>query len=290
MSTPTVDRAASAFDPRDHIAKKPGAVMRGLRWVREHLIGIAAVLALIYLFLPVAVVVIFSFNKPVGRQNVAWNEFSLDAWLNICRDPTICESVGVSLQIAFVATLIATALGTLISFALVRHRFRGRSATNLLIFLPMATPEVVLGASLLALFLNLGAPLGFGTILIAHVMFCISFVVVTVKARLAGLDPRLEQAAMDLYADERTTFRYVTLPLVLPGIISAGLLAFSLSFDDFIITNFNNGTLVTFPLYVWGAAQRGIPPQVNVIGSLMFFGALAIVVIAQIVGAARRKK
>jgi len=183
-----------------------------------------------------------------------------------------------------------TLLGTLISFALVRHRFRGRTATNLLIFLPMATPEVVLGASLLALFLNLGAPLGFGTILIAHVMFCISFVVVTVKARLAGLDPRLEQAAMDLYADERSTFRYVTLPLVLPGIISAGLLAFSLSFDDFIITNFNNGTLVTFPLYVWGAAQRGIPPQVNVIGSLMFFGALAIVVIAQIVGAARRKK
>ncbi|MCA0328847.1 MAG: ABC transporter permease [Actinobacteria bacterium] len=264
--------------------------MRGLRWVREHIIGIAAVLALFYLFLPIAIVVIFSFNKPVGRQNVAWNEFSLDAWTNICRDPTICESVGVSLQIAFVATIIATLLGTLISFALVRHRFRGRTATNLLIFLPMATPEVVLGASLLALFLNLGAPLGFGTILIAHVMFCISFVVVTVKARLAGLDPRLEQAAMDLYADERSTFRYVTLPLVLPGIISAGLLAFSLSFDDFIITNFNNGTLVTFPLYVWGAAQRGIPPQVNVIGSLMFFGALAIVVIAQIVGAARRKK
>jgi spermidine/putrescine transport system permease protein len=290
MSTPTVDRTAAPFDPRDHIAKKPGAITRGLRWVREHIIGIAAVLALFYLFLPIAIVVIFSFNKPVGRQNVAWNEFSLDAWTNICRDPTICESVGVSLQIAFVATIIATLLGTLISFALVRHRFRGRTATNLLIFLPMATPEVVLGASLLALFLNLGAPLGFGTILIAHVMFCISFVVVTVKARLAGLDPRLEQAAMDLYADERTTFRYVTLPLVLPGIISAGLLAFSLSFDDFIITNFNNGTLVTFPLYVWGAAQRGIPPQVNVIGSLMFFGALAIVVIAQIVGAARRKK
>jgi spermidine/putrescine transport system permease protein len=290
MSTPTVDRAVAPFDPRDHVAKKPGAVVRGLRWVREHIIGIAAVLALFYLFLPIAIVVIFSFNKPVGRQNVAWNEFSLDAWTNICRDPTICESVGVSLQIAFVATIIATLLGTLISFALVRHRFRGRTATNLLIFLPMATPEVVLGASLLALFLNLGAPLGFGTILIAHVMFCISFVVVTVKARLAGLDPRLEQAAMDLYADERSTFRYVTLPLVLPGIISAGLLAFSLSFDDFIITNFNNGTLVTFPLYVWGAAQRGIPPQVNVIGSLMFFGALAIVVIAQIVGAARRKK
>ena len=162
--------------------------------------------------------------------------------------------------------------------------------TNLLIFLPMATPEVVLGASLLALFLNLGASLGVGTILIAHIMFCISFVVVTVKARLSGLDPRLEQASMDLYADERATFRYVTLPLVMPGIASAALLSFSLSFDDFIITNFNNGTTVTFPLYVWGAAQRGIPPQVNVIGSIMFFGALAIVLVAQGIGSARRKK
>jgi spermidine/putrescine transport system permease protein len=290
MSTPTVDRPTATSEPRDYVAARPGVLSRSLRWVRDHVIAIAAVLALIYLFLPIAIVVIFSFNKPEGRQNVQWNEFSLDAWLNICRDPTICESVGVSLQIALVSTIVATFLGTLISFALVRHKFRGRSATNLLIFLPMATPEVVLGASLLALFLNLGAPLGTGTIIIAHIMFCISFVVVTVKARLAGLDPRLEQAAADLYADERATFRYITLPLVLPGIVSAGLLAFSLSFDDFIITNFNNGTTVTFPLYVWGAAQRGIPPQVNVIGSLMFFGALAIVVVAQIVGAARRKK
>lgn len=290
MSTPTVDRPTATSQPREHVAQRPGAFSRGLRWVREHVIGIAAFLALFYLFLPIAIVVIFSFNKPEGRQNVQWNQFSLDAWLNICRDPTICESVGVSLQIALVSTIVATFLGTLISFALVRHKFRGRSATNLLIFLPMATPEVVLGASLLALFLNLGAPLGPGTIIVAHIMFCISFVVVTVKARLAGLDPRLEQAAADLYADERATFRYITLPLVMPGIISAGLLAFSLSFDDFIITNFNNGTTVTFPLYVWGAAQRGIPPQVNVIGSIMFFSALAIVVIAQIVGAARRKK
>ncbi|MGE0820276.1 MAG: ABC transporter permease [Candidatus Nanopelagicales bacterium] len=290
MSTPTIDRPTASQEPTAYVRKKPGVISRSLRWVREHIIAIAAFLALIYLFLPIAIVVIFSFNKPEGRQNVVWNQFSLDAWTNICRDPTICDSVGVSLQIAFVSTIVATLLGTLISFALVRHRFKGRTATNLLIFLPMATPEVVLGASLLALFLNLGAPLGFGTIVIAHIMFCISFVVVTVKARLAGLDPRLEQAAADLYADERATFRYVTLPLVMPGIVSAALLAFSLSFDDFIITNFNNGTTVTFPLYVWGAAQRGIPPQVNVIGSIMFFAALFIVVIAQVVGAARRKK
>ena len=290
MSTPTIDRRGASQEPRDYVQDRPGVLSRSLRWVRDHVIAIAAFLALFYLFLPIAIVVIFSFNKPEGRTNVQWNEFSLDAWTNICRDPTICDSVGVSLQIAFVSTIIATLLGTLISFALVRHRFRGRAATNLLIFLPMATPEVVLGASLLALFLNLGAPLGTGTIILAHIMFCISFVVVSVKARLAGLDPRLEQAASDLYADERATFRYVTLPLVMPGIVSAALLAFSLSFDDFIITNFNNGTTVTFPLYVWGAAQRGIPPQVNVIGSIMFFTALFIVVIAQVVGSARRKK
>jgi spermidine/putrescine transport system permease protein len=290
MSTPTLDRQLSASVPEGFTPIKPNLITRLFRWIRNHVVAICAVLALIYLFLPIAIVVIFSFNKPEGRQNTTWNEFSLDAWTNICRDPSICGSVGVSLQIAFVSTLFATLLGTLISFALVRHRFHGRTATNLLIFLPMATPEVVLGASLLALFLNLGASLGFVTILIAHIMFCISFVVVTVKARLAGLDPRLEQASMDLYADERATFRHVTLPLVMPGIASAALLAFSLSFDDFIITNFNNGTTVTFPLYVWGAAQRGIPPQVNVIGSIMFFGALAIVLVAQAVGAARAKK
>jgi spermidine/putrescine transport system permease protein len=289
MSTPTLDRAAASV-PAGFVPHRPNLAVRAWNWVRAHIIAICAVLALVYLFLPIAIVVIFSFNKPLGRQNTQWNEFSLDAWTNICRDPSICSSVGVSLQIAFISTLVATLLGTLISFALVRHRFHGRTATNLLIFLPMATPEVVLGASLLALFLNFGAELGFWTIMIAHIMFCISFVVVTVKARLAGLDPRLEQASMDLYADERATFRHVTLPLVMPGILSAALLAFSLSFDDFIITNFNNGTTVTFPLYVWGAAQRGIPPQVNVIGSIMFFGSLAIVVVAQLVGAARRKK
>lgn len=269
---------------------RPSLWHRVSRWIREHVIAAYGLLALGYLFLPIAVVFIFSFNKPKGRQNSTWNEFSLDAWTNIARDPTIVKAVTASLQIALISTVVATILGTLISFALVRHRYTGRSTTNLMIFLPMATPEVVLGASLLALFLNLGLPLGVVTISIAHIMFCISFVVVTVKARLQGMDPRLEEAAADLYADEKETFRYVTLPLVAPGIAAAALLAFSLSFDDYIITNFNSGTVVTFPMYVWGAAQRGIPPQVNVIGSIMFFGALAIVLIAQGVGAARRKK
>ena len=268
---------------------RPSTWLRLSRWIRARIITVYGILALIYLFTPIAVLFAFSFNKPVGRQNSTWNEFSLDAWTNISRDPTIMNALFTSLRIAFVSTIVATLLGTLISFALVRHRFFGRSSTNLLIFLPMATPEVVLGASLLALFLNMGLPLGATTIAIAHIMFCISFVVVTVKSRLQGMDPRLEEAAQDLYANERQTFRYVTLPLVAPGIAAAALLSFSLSFDDYIITNFNSGTVVTFPMYVWGAAQRGIPPQVNVIGSLMFFGSLALVIVAQLVGRARRK-
>ena len=202
----------------------------------------------------------------------------------------MCPSLVNSLAIGFVVTLVATILGTLIAFSLVRYRFRGRSTTNLLIFLPMATPEVVMGSSLLALFLNLFVPLGFVTIVIAHIMFCISFVVVTVKARLASLDPRLEQAAMDLYADERAAFRRITLPLVAPGIAAAGLLAFSLSFDDFIITNFNSGQFVTFPKFIYVSANRGIPPQANVWASAMFIVALAIVLISQAVGRRRKER
>ena len=179
-------------------------------------------------------------------------------------------------------------LGTMIAFALGRHKFKGRSTTNLLIFLPMATPEIVLGASLLSLFLVFKINPGFWPTVIAHVLFCVSFVVVTVKARIASLDPRLEQAAMDLYANERETFRRVTLPLVAPGIAAAALLAFSLSFDDFIITNFNSGTMTTFPKFVYTSAARGIPAQANVIGSAMFFLALAIVIIGQFVGRKRK--
>ena len=155
-----------------------------------------------------------------------------------------------------------------------RYGFRGRGATNLLIFLPMTTPEIVLGASLLALFLNLGVATGFWTIFIAHVMFNITFVVVTVKARLVGFDRHLEEAAMDLGANEWTTFRKVTLPLIAPAILAGALLAFALSVDDFVITYFNAGAEVTFPLFVWGAARVGVPPQVNVIGTMIFLVAV----------------
>jgi spermidine/putrescine transport system permease protein len=251
--------------------------MRAGRWLSDHWVMGVGVLVLAYLFLPIAVVVGLSFNEPSSRLSYDFNEFTLDNWASPCGPGDMCDAVVRSVQIGFLATVVATALGTLMAFALVRHRFRGRGATNLLIFLPMATPEVVMGSSLLALFVAGGVPLGFWTVVIAHVMFCVSFVVVTVKARLAGLDGRLEEAAMDLYASEFQTFRKVTLPLVFPGIVAAALLAFSLSFDDFIITNFNSGTTVTFPMYVWGAAQRGIPPQVNVVGTAMFLIALLLV-------------
>ncbi len=260
-----------------------------MRWIRRHFIGFIAILVLVYLFIPIAVVAVLSFNKPEGKYNTRWTQFSFDAWTNICGVPGVCDSFMISVRIGIISTLAATVLGSMIAFSLVRYRFRGRSSTNLLIFLPMTTPEVVMGASLLALFLNLRFPLGEFTIIIAHIMFTISFVVVTVKARLQGMDPRLEEAARDLYAGPRATFRYVTFPLVAPGIAGAALLGFSLSFDDFIISFFNAGTLVTFPIYIWGAAQRGIPVQVNALATLVFVVALLIVLISQLVGSRRRR-
>jgi spermidine/putrescine transport system permease protein len=255
------------------------------RWVADHWVMVIGLLVLAYLFLPIAIVFAMSFKRQVGK-NPAYTldnyHFTLDNWLHPCKTDQICTSVGLSLRIGFLATVVATILGTLIAFALVRHNFIGRRPTNTLIFLPMATPEVVMGSSLLALFIALRFPLGFWTILLAHILFCISFVVVTVKARLAGLDPRLEEAAMDLYATPAQTFRKVTFPLVLPGIVSAALLSFSLSFDDFIITNFNSGSTVTFPMFVYGAAQRGIPPQINVVGGAMFLISLVLVIGGQV--------
>lgn len=252
-----------------------------LAWSREHLVTFAGLAALGYLLLPIVVVFVFSFNNPTGRFNFAWHEFSFDAWTDVCGVAGMCDSLWLSIRLGLLATGGATVLGALLAFALVRHRFGGRNQINLLVFLPMATPEVVMGSSLLALFVQGGINRGFTTLFIAHVLFCMSFVVVTVKARLQGMDPRLEQAAADLYATPWQTFRRITLPLVLPGIVSAALLSFSLSFDDFIVTNFNSGNLVTFPMFVFGANQRGVPPQINVIGSMMFLLALGLVLAAQ---------
>lgn len=262
---------------------------RIVTWWRKRVLAIYSILGICYLLTPVVWIAVFSFNKPLGRQNTSWHQFSTAAWTNICRDPTICHSVRISFSIGILITVVATIMGTMITYAIVRQRFIGRASTELLIFLPMATPEVIMGSSLLTLFLNMLLPLGFWTITIAHIMFTISFIVIVVKARLGSMDPRLEQAAQDLYATPPQAFRYVTFPILLPGILAAALLGFSLSFDDFIITNFVNGTTVTFPMYIWGAAQRGIPPQVNVIATLMFVGSLALVGVGALIARARRK-
>lgn len=252
-----------------------------LGWLRHHALAVYTTVAFAYLFTPIAYIFVFSFNDS-GKSNIVWQGFTTKNWGNPCGAPEVCASVGNSLRIGLLATLVATVLGTLVAFALARHRFRGRSATNLLIFLPMATPEVVMGASLAALFLNWRWQFGYTTIVVAHVMFCLSFVVVAVKARIQSLDPRLEQAAMDLYASEFQTFWKVTFPLVAPGIAGAALLSFSLSFDDYIITNFTSGDVTTFPKFVYVSAQRGIPAQAYVVGSAMFFLALAIALAAQL--------
>jgi spermidine/putrescine transport system permease protein len=261
-----------------------------LGFLRYHVLTVYSLLFFAYLLLPIAIVVVFSFNHPTGKFNYTWQGFTWDNWRYWDGVPGIRSAIILSLEIALIASVIATALGTAIALALVRYGFRGRATTNILIFLPLSTPEIVLGASLLTLFLNLNVIFGFWTILIAHIMFCISFAVVTVKARLVGFDRHLEEAAMDLGANEWTTFRKVTLPLIAPAILAALLLCFAISIDDFVVTYFNSGSKVTFPLFVWGAARIGAPPQVNVIGTAIFVIALTAMLANVLVQMQRSKR
>ncbi|WP_130484833.1 ABC transporter permease [Microcella putealis] len=239
--------------------------------------------------IPIVYTIVFSFNDS-RRTNIIWRGFTFDNWLNVCDAQDVCQAFGNSILIAVSATFIATVLGTMIAIALVRYRFRFRNTTTLLIFLPLTTPEVVLGAGLAAQFLQAGVPKGLGTVIIAHALFCISFVIVTVRARVAGLDPALEEAGRDLYGSPQQVFWRVTFPLLLPGIIAAALLSFALSFDDFIITNFNRGAEVTFPSFIYTAAARGIPAEANVIASAVFLLAILLVIIAQVGAAIRRRQ
>jgi len=265
------------------------APAKAFAFARRHVLTLYAFIAFGYLLLPISVVVLFSFNHPHGRFNYTWQGFTFDNWVHWDAVPGLRGAVEASLEIAAISSVSATLLGALIALALVRYGFRGRGATNLLIFLPMSTPEIVLGASLLTLFLTMNVTTGFWTIVIAHVMFNISYVVVTVKARLVGFDRHLEEAAMDLGANEWTTFWRVTMPLIAPGILAALLLAFALSVDDFVITNFNAGTTVTFPLFVWGAARAAVFPQINVVGTAIF--ALAVsAMLANVVWQNRRAR
>lgn len=261
MATATPARIASTVDAT---SPKPPSRKGFGRWVSDHLVLFVGILVLVYTFVPIGYIFALSFNQPSGRSATAeFESFTWNNWETICEPDGLCGSLKLSFQISITATILATVLGTLMAFALVRHTFRGRATSNLVIFLPMATPEVVLGSSLLAMFVAVGVDglLGFITLVIAHVMFTLSFVVVTVKARLAGMDSRLEQAAMDLYANEWQTFRLITLPLAMPGIVAAAMLSFSLSFDDFIVTNFTSGQSVTFPLFVYGSKLKASRPS-----------------------------
>ena len=257
------------------------------RWLLDGSLNLYAALALIYLLAPIAIIILFSFNDPAGRFNFTWAGFTLDNWKDPFGVPGLQDALVNSIQIAALSTVIATALGTMMALALVRYQFRGRATTNFFIFLPLAAPEIVLGASLLSLFIaspqtGLGlAPfeLGFSTILIAHVMFNISFVVVTVRSRLIGFDRSLEEAAQDLGANGFQTFMRITLPLIAPGVLAAALLAFALSVDDFVITSFSSGSTITFPLFVWGGARVAIPPQINIISTIIFFVTVALMLL-----------
>jgi spermidine/putrescine transport system permease protein len=238
---------------------------------RSWALGVWSGLALLYLFIPIFIVVLFSFNDNQGRFNFTWQGFTLSHWANPFENPDLAVALKNSLLIALVSTLLATALGTFMALALVRYGFRGRGVVDLLVFLPLATPEVVLGAALLALFLTMAFNTGFATIVIAHTMFTISYVVVTVKARLEGMDRHIEEAAMDLGATEWTTFRKITLPMIAPGVAAAALLASAISIDDYVITSFNAGQTQTFPLFIFGATRQGVPPEVNVLASALLF-------------------
>ena len=275
-----VEAAAPASDTR--APQQPRSRWAGpRRWdtIRNKLLGLWAGLALLYLFVPIFIVILFSFNANKGRFNLTWQGFTLSHWLHPFAVPGLGDAMVKSLEIAVISTALAVVLGTFMALALVRYRFRGRRTTDMFVFLPLATPEVVLGAALLGLFLTMNVETGFVTIVIAHIMFNVSYVVVTVKARLEGMDLHIEEAAMDLGANEWTTFRKITLPLIAPGVAAAGLLAFALSIDDFVITNFNAGQTVTFPLFIYGAARQGIPPQVNVLATMLLLAALVLMAV-----------
>lgn len=275
VTTPTTPPGSDV--PR----RKPKAPSgRGRTW----LLGVWSTLAILFLLVPILFMIVFSFNDNQGRFNFQWSGFTLKHWAHPFADPDLAKALENSLMIAVLTTVIATALGTFLAIALIRYRFRGRATADMFVFLPMASPEVVMGAALLAMFLVLGIGTGFVTILIAHVMFSISYVVVTVKSRLEGMDPHIEEASRDLGAGELATFFRVTLPTIAPGVAAAAVLAFALSIDDYVITSFNAGQTQTFPLFIFGATRQGVPPQVNVLSTmllLLVLGLMALNVLVQ---------
>jgi spermidine/putrescine transport system permease protein len=263
--------STSAVSPPPEVVTPTRRPRRGAR-AGGRVLSAYTVLVIAYLCLPIFVMILFGFNDTKGRFNFTWQGFTLDWYRNLFEIQGLTEALKNSLTIAFIATVASVVFGTTLGLAIGRYRFRGRAAIDLVLFAQIATPEIVLGASLLSLFISLGVPRGYLTILIAHVMFCIPFVAITVQARVVGLDRSLEEAALDLGARPLTTFRLVTLPLIMPAVLAGALLSFALSIDDFVTTSFNSGQTSTFPLWVYGASRVGVPPQVNVMGTLIFAG------------------
>jgi spermidine/putrescine transport system permease protein len=245
--------------------------MRRGRWLAAY-----TGLVIVYLCLPIFVMILFGFNDTKGRFNFSWQGFTLDWYRNLFEIQGLTDALKNSLSIAAIATILSVVFGTTLGLAIGRYRFRGKRVVDLTLFAQIATPEIVLGASLLSLFISLGVPRGYLTIVLAHVMFCIPFVAITVQARVVGLDRSLEEAALDLGATPFVTFRKITLPLIMPAVLAGALLSFALSIDDFVTTSFNAGQTSTFPLWVYGASRVGVPPQVNVMGTLIFIVGVAL--------------
>ncbi|MBB6173692.1 spermidine/putrescine transport system permease protein [Nocardiopsis mwathae] len=275
----TVDTPQASAAAGGRVARRP---RRAIDWGKYFTWAVMA-----WLFAPIAFMIAFSFNDVHGRHNVAWQGFTLRWYADAFAYPDLTTALLTSLAIALLTMVIAGVLGSLLGLALGRYRFRGQGASNLVMFAAISAPEVVLGAALLSLFLTMNVATGFLTILLAHVMFTVSFVAITVRARVLTLDPSLEEASRDLGATPLTTFRLVTLPLLAPAIMAGGLIAFALSIDDYIITSFVSGNTTTFPLWIWGSTRVGIPPQVNVMGTLIFAVGVALAIV-NIVLARRR--
>ncbi|HET7683663.1 MAG TPA: ABC transporter permease [Marmoricola sp.] len=269
--TATTDRVADAAadvqGPRPAPRRRRGWFLQAYTWV-----------IIAWLSLPILVMILFGFNDTNGRFNFVWQGWTLNWYRELFSINDLTTSLKNSITIAVIVTIISAVLGTMIGYAMGKYRFRGRGVLDLVLFANVAAPEIAMGTGLLSLFLTMGIPRGYWTVVIAHIMFDIVYVAITVRARMAAYDPSLEEAARDLGASPFTTFRLVTLPVLMPGVVAGALLAFALSIDDFIITQFNAGTMQTFPLWVYGSSRVGTPPQVNVMGTLVFaFGVLLVV-------------
>ncbi|GAA0219501.1 ABC transporter permease [Actinomadura nitritigenes] len=258
-------------------APRPAPPRRRRRIAGLHLYTL---LLIAWLILPIAIMIMFGFNDTHSKQNFQWQGFTLKWYVHLFDKEDLTTAVINSLTIALLSTAITTVIGTFAGIALGRHRFRGKGVTNLVLFMAISCPEIVMGASLLSMFVTFNLPRGYLTILLAHVMFSIAFVAVTVRARVVGLDPAVEEAAQDLGAGPWTRFRLVTLPMIMPGVVAGALLAFVLSIDDFVITNFTSGSTITFPLWIYGSTRTGTPPQVNVMGTIIFAVGVLIAVVS----------